>query len=486
VTEEEARLAVARQYGFPSWEVLLEHAAPPESRFDVWQPSPTRPAARAIQAGDLDALRRLVETHPELLRQSSEDPYREWSLLGAALRIAAERDGPAGPVVAWLAARGLDVRRELGLLLCGQRFMAPETVRRLLDLGADPNWVAPNGIPVLEHALLRYWNGAAVDVLAERAVPRQALWIAAGLGDLEGVRRSLDRRGRPTPAARRLRPDFEAADRPGIPSHPDPDDDDILLEAFVVAMLNGRAEVMEYLASRGFDVNTLAWDSPLLNVAVGNTWTAVVASLLRCGADPDLRGWHPSQTAREIARGLFEDRPQDAERRRVVELLGMDPDALLAERDARPLPTPEPEPELRRALALAGEDARRAARTEIDAESLLFGLLRAGGYALAYFTGASGIDVDRFRADLRPRVAPADASDADVERPPLPIASDAQRVLDAATAFAAERRRDTVQALHVLYAITALTRPDGGAAGALLARYGSSAARLNERLSSAL
>ena len=44
-----------------------------------------------------------------------------------------------------------------------------DVVRALIHQGADPNWVAPNGIPVLEHALLRYWNGAAVDVMHPRA-----------------------------------------------------------------------------------------------------------------------------------------------------------------------------------------------------------------------------------------------------------------------------------------------------------------------------
>jgi hypothetical protein len=56
----------------------------------------------------------------------------------------------------------------------------------------------------------------------------------------------------------------------------------------------------------------------------------------RRGADLDLRGWKPNQSAREIAREMFEQFPEDRDRRRIVELCGMDPDAVLAEGDARP------------------------------------------------------------------------------------------------------------------------------------------------------
>ena len=104
--------------------------------------------------------------------------------------------------------------------------MNSELVRELIESGADPNWVAPNGVPVLEHALIRYWNGEMVDVLAQHARARKALWIAAGLGDVEGVDRFLDHRGRPTPAARSLRPPFDLVGPPLILAHPEPDDEE--------------------------------------------------------------------------------------------------------------------------------------------------------------------------------------------------------------------------------------------------------------------
>jgi hypothetical protein len=278
VTEEEARLATARISGCPNWEALLAQVAQRRANAGLRDRREPRELIRsALLSRDLPWLERILTEHRDV--------------------------------------------ELLNLALCGQMYMSPEIVRFLLDHGADPNWVAPNGIPVLEHALIRYWNGEAVDVLVPRATPRPALWISAGLGDVEGVRRSLDAHGNPTAAATRLHPEFDIAGQRGLPMHPDPDNEEILLQSFFVAMLNGRAAVMEYMASRGFNVNTLIWDSPVLNIAVGNQWVPVVESLMRCGADPDLMGYHPDMTAREIARDLLAEAPEDPARRRVMELV---------------------------------------------------------------------------------------------------------------------------------------------------------------------
>jgi hypothetical protein len=441
VTEDHARLAVARSNGFPSWEILLERGetnplwSPPD-----WEVDPMVYAGKAMEAPDPEELGRVVEAHPELLRPTDYEVAKGRSLL--ALAIHHERvQGRAAmrPIVDWLAAQGLDLQRELNRQLRGRMFMKPEDVRSLLDRGADPNWVAPNGIPVLEHALIRYWNGEAVDLVAACTVPRQALWIAAGLGDLEGVRRSLDAHGKPKTAARRLRPDFDAVAQGFLAQHPDADDDEILMEAFVIAMLNGRTAVLEYMVSRGFPVDSLVYGSPVINMAVGNAMTPVVEYLVRCGADLDLRGWHPRQSAREIARDMFENVPHDANRRRIVELCGMDPDAILAERDARPVNPPGVDPKLQEALELAGDDAFRLGQSDIRPENLLFGLLRSGGLPLIFFTRVSRMDLDRFRADVWDRVRPIEDR---VVRPRLPLHPDAEAAIGAAITIATERRRE--------------------------------------------
>jgi hypothetical protein len=333
VAEDDARLATARSEGFPCWQALLERIAADALLLpDDPEVSPLRPASLAIAAADIGALERAVDEHPSLLTESWPDLRGQGNLMSLALAHERKRGSTAmRPVLEWLANRGFNLRETLSSRLCGHMRMDPEMVRWLLERGADPNWVAPNGIPVLEHALLCYWNAEAVDVLAAHATPRHALWIAAGLGEVEGVARFLEADGRPTPEARRLRPDFTAVGAPGIPArHPDPTDEEVLMEAFFVAALNARTNVLGYMASRGFDVNTLVWDSPILNVAVGNAWVSVVECLMSCGANPDLKGWQPTSSAREVASEILRDMPDQPDRRRVVELLGLDPDAVLA------------------------------------------------------------------------------------------------------------------------------------------------------------
>lgn len=484
-TEDEARLAVARLADAPSWEVLVERAAnavhPPEESFDE---TPWRKAWKAMAAGDLEQLKRVVEAYPELLHRPVTPHARGRSLLGTAL--AQERtSGVAAmrPILEWLEAQGFDRQLELNAQLCGHMRMRTEEVRALLDQGADPAWMAPNGYSALEHALVRYWNGEAVDLLAARARPRRALWVAAGLGDLEGVSRFLDRHGKPTRAARANRPDFEALGPGGmLPWHPDPEDEEILMEAFFVAMLNGRCAVLEYMVQRGFNVNSLVWGSPVINVAVGNHMVPMVECLLRCGADLDLRGWRPNSTAREIARAALESAAPEDEAylgaRRLVELCGMDPDAILAERDARPATPPGIHPRLQEALDLAGDDALRLGQAQIGPENLLFGLLRCGGIPRLFFTQVSGMDVERFRADHQNRLLPAEDR---VNRATLSLDNDARAVIEAAVALVTARRRDMVHGHHLLLI---LTRGHGPAVK-LLARYGGNVGSLNAELKKA-
>jgi hypothetical protein len=479
VSDDEARLAVARVNGAPSWQVLLQRLeANAFTRPKDWQVDPMRHAAEAMATGDLNALDRVVAAHPELLTPSEYDISAGRTLMGTALGQESRTGAVAQPILDWLAARGFDRQRELNRRLCGGMAMPPGRVQDLLDRGADPDWVAPNGISVLEHALVRYWHADAVEVIATRVTPRKALWIAAGLGDVDGVRRFLDRQGKPTPAARRSRPDFIAVGMRGfMPQLPDADDEELLVETLIVAMLNGRTAVLEYLASRGAPVNSLIYGSPMLSIAVGNAMTAAVESLIRCGADLDLRGSHPNRTPRELARDYFEDMPDDAARRRIVEICGMDPDAVLAERNARPTPTPKASPELVQALALAEDDAKRLGRPNVQPENLLIGLLRADGQPLHFLKGVARMDVERFRTVFNDRLVPSE--DRGDDESTLPMHPEADAAWRAAIASVGALRQEVVRGLHVL---GALTRDPDSAISQLLARHGADMAVLRAEL----
>ena len=91
---------------------------------------------------------------------------------------------------------------------------------------------------MLEHAIVRYRDAASVDLIAERVTPRRALWIAAALGDVAGVRSFIAGKGRLTPEGRLNRPDLMAmgALYGGLPPNQDADDLEIMWEAFWIAV----------------------------------------------------------------------------------------------------------------------------------------------------------------------------------------------------------------------------------------------------------
>ena len=476
VTENEAQLAVARNSGYASWEALIEVTKQEKPRASVpWSEDPLQLASNAMDTFDLSALQKIVEGHPELLKPAYD------SARGATLiRFALGRERQHGreamePILSWLETRGMSVQHELNLQLCGHMYMNPDDVRYLIERGADPNWIAPNGHSVLEHALVRYWSAEAIDVLAAHVVPPKALWISAALGDVKGVREFLDRNGKPKAAAQDNRPDFNAIGYVGIPPLPDADDEEILTEAFALAVLNSRVNVLDYMISRGFPVNTLLWEMPMVAMAAGNGWEPVVESLVRGGADVNLRGSY-NGSAREMALEMLLNQPPNADRRRIAELCGIDVEAVLAEHNARPLSTPKIAPQLQQVLELANDDTARRGQHEVINENLLFGMLRYGKMGMTYFCNASRMDFLKFREDVLSRVG---AGEARIEHDPLPLSAEAQATIDDATAIAAEHRRETVNELHLLYA---LTRHKKGIAADLLVHYKSSAAKLNEEL----
>lgn len=479
VSEDDARLVAARMEGAPSWEALLARVSTgnaPRFGSDPWREDLLPHAGAAIEAADLAALQRVCEKHPELVKPTELERAKGLSLIMWALSNEQKVGREAmRPIVEWLVAQGADLKYELNMRLCGNPVMAKvENIQWLLDYGADPDWIAPNGISVLEHALLRYWNGDIVDLIASRASPRKALWIAAGLGDVDGVRRFLDRNGRPTAAARKLRPDFDAVGPITFPQHPDPADDEILTEALFVAVLNQRTNVIDYLASRGCSVNGLLGGMSLVVHPLSQGWVSTVESLIRAGADLDMSGWQPGYAPRHLARELLIQSPADATRRRIAELCGFDPDKLLAEHDAT-RPKTGVSTSLQQALSFAGDDAFRLGRSSIGPENLLIGLLRAGGPPMYQFAKTSGMDAERFHADFANRLSPGDVP----ERPKLPFDAAAQAAIEIAVAAATERRREEVWGTHLL---SALTAPADGPVAELMTRYGASAQLLHERI----
>ena len=328
-TEAEAQLAYARFHGAPNWEELNQQTLFTGQARDRFRDEIVA-LSDALDSLNIELFKRHVAEHRPLFIPEGPSSANGRSLprmiLGRERRLGREA---MKPFVDWLVADGYDVQVELNLMLAGRMRVETEEIRWLLERGADPTWVAPNGIPILEHAMLIHWNAETVDLLAARATPRRALWTAAALGDQKGVESSLDSSGHPLRDSVRLRPPFDAVGALSLASQPDADDEELLAETLFVAAINGRIGVIKYLASRGAPIDSRVYGGTLLSVAVGNGWADVVEVLLDAGADLDLPTDDSNGTPREMGRSFF--RPGDPARRRVAELCGWDPDQIPAE-----------------------------------------------------------------------------------------------------------------------------------------------------------
>lgn len=473
VTVDDARTVVARERGYTNRETMLDDAAKP--RQEQWMEDPMMLAGRAMQVFDLEELGRVIERHPVLRTPSPEDTRKNYDVVVSAILQERRLSSDDRRLTEWLAAHGFDVQRTLNRMLCGHMRISEDKVRYLLDRGADPDWVAPNGRCVLEHALATYWNAEAVDVLAAHARHPSALWIAAGLGDVDGVARFLNRDGKPTEAAYRSRPDFSVGGL-GTPPLPEPDDEEILVEAFIIAMLNRRTAVMEYMCSRRFPVDSLAWGSTPISFAVGNADPDLIECLLRCGASLDIVGYRPESTPRQMARDYFQ--PNNPDSHRVLELCSGDPAALIAELDARPVSDPQVTERVMKVLELAGDDAARRHETQVAPANILVGMFRVAHAMPIQIGGTAGIDGERLRTALEGRLL---AEDDVIPREPLLLDAPSQGFIARAVAHVRERKIEHVMPHHLLFA---MLEPDDGEAATFFASCGGDLSTLRRMLSS--
>ena len=354
ITADEARLVVARERRRGSWRELIERADASRSRDRqrTWEDAnaPFSRARIAMRDGDIHALGALLDDHPELLAPSVED--REWRNTLGGMALSFERRATtanARRITDLLASRGVDIQRELDERLLGWPQddarpgggMRAETVRWYLERGANPEWMPPNGITVLEHAIARYWNAESVNLIAERVEPREALWISAGLGDVASVHSFIAKKGRLTRAARLNRPDPMAM---GVmfgflPPHADADDFEIMWEAFQIAGWNERWSTMDALLEAGLPVDYAPFGWPPVLDAVGNLIVPLAEYLVSRGADLDREwGWPANGSAREMARSLVENShdPHSEKLRRMLALCNAGTvEELLAKVDAK-------------------------------------------------------------------------------------------------------------------------------------------------------
>jgi len=286
----DARVAVAREYGFPTWRDLVHYV---EKAIREYEPqragSPGVLAAlEAIRTRDPARLETLLDEDPAL---AGEIHRGAWTTLLEAIAqpdvIGDELEWELGTdpaVVRLLAERGASLGVALNIAACFNRV---EYVRLLLELGADASDREIWGVTPLQTAVY-HGSAEAADELVPYGLLPDAFFIACGTGVLDAVRGWFDASGRLRPQALALRPNLSDV---GWPPAPPPSEDprDALDEGFALAAFSGRVETLELLLERGARVDgAVHLGLTALHLAVIRRRTDVVKWLLEHGVDRTL------------------------------------------------------------------------------------------------------------------------------------------------------------------------------------------------------
>ncbi|MEU6711476.1 ankyrin repeat domain-containing protein [Nonomuraea sp. NPDC046802] len=278
----DARLIIARELGFPTWQELVTFTKKSERDLDERREKRRRlhREAEALLAGDTDRLAALTAEQADTLLHMLAGPE-----LAPGVRLEKELGVPRAAVDVLLGkATNLDLP-----LSWAARFNRVEYVRLLLDAGADPG-IRKWGSTPLENAIYAD-HTEVVDLLAEHGIVPRALWTYAACGRLDLVRACFDTDGRLRPDAASARPNL-ADTGAGFPSRlPATDDpEEIVGEAFVHACQHGRIEVVRWFLDRGVhpDVAPYLGRTGLLWAIPGGR-LQVIRLLLERGADPSIR-----------------------------------------------------------------------------------------------------------------------------------------------------------------------------------------------------
>ena len=240
LSEDDAKLAIAREAGFSDWAALsgqastLGHETPDDADETI------RAALNAVESGDADALDAVLERDPFVALASVRDN-------NTLLEVVTKSDAP-------FETRALIIRAlvEHGAAT-GKALWTNDSLARdlLIELGALADGDEP-ALTALKSNLLHSAR-SAVDDWLQRGVKPVAFWMVASAGDLDGARAFFNEDGSLKPEAADHRPNFadigwwEETGRSDDPR-------EVLGEALCLAAMNGRLEVVKFLVEHGADV----------------------------------------------------------------------------------------------------------------------------------------------------------------------------------------------------------------------------------------
>jgi hypothetical protein len=312
-TIADARLVIAREYGFPTWRGLVEGL---REESEGWgrggqHPEPVAAALDAIRAGDAAHLERLLGSDPELVRvevgagASLLGEVAQPDVFGSPLR---HELGVDRACVDLLIERGSDLDGPLNLAACFDRL---ELVEILLAAGARLDARGIHGVTPLETAIY-HASRSSVDVLAAIELVPDAPWIAGGAGRVDRLEQFLDGRGGLIPEAYLNRPN--PADIGWLHRLPARQIlQEVLDESLVHAAQNERPEAVAWLLHHGADPNAGPYQGcGALHLAAAFGAIKCVRLLVAAGADIDRRNDFNRDNALGWAEYVLErERPGD-------------------------------------------------------------------------------------------------------------------------------------------------------------------------------
>lgn len=244
-----------------------------------------RAALDAIRAREPKQLASLLDAHPGLISERTDERFSD-----TLLHFAAKENDVVA--VQMLLERGADIEcwTYATPLHAAAGFRSVESLEILIAAGAkvDPGRVDTGDTP-LGYAIL---HGAAreADLLVRHGAEVDALWLAAGVGDLECMAEFFDADESLHDSAYQGRVVLlEYGDYDAEP----PDDTDseqfVLDEALIAAAMCGRVAAASDLVRRGANPSGIGYVGNALHWAIYFEWDEMVRYLLYAGADPTIK-----------------------------------------------------------------------------------------------------------------------------------------------------------------------------------------------------